>query len=1160
MSAYVGRLFTTLSSAFTDFNSATLSGAIDILVIEDDHGRRQSTPFHVRFGKLQLLKTRGIPVDIELNGTNTNLRMLLGAAGEAYFFNPNLHSSHLSPRFDLPAKAATQQLPNPSQIFATSSTPPTPPSVPSDFEPSCAAVTVLPSQVVPSDLVPSDHRFDYCSDSDVELTRAERDGTAHVAEATHSPPACMSQLADRKWSTAVTVSFSQFQLERSLAHPSSSPSAAAETPLPDEFSEALFDLPATPPSKRASPASRNTVPTSQPSLKDNVPLQPPSSSSTPARALPQAYIVPSSPLCSAPSSRTDAPVQSVAQLVSPSHNPVCNSAASVTSTTSATRDAQSVAQSIVSCQPQSTDVVVQNGLNEPARLAASDHQTSHQSLTQPLRSQQQRDEKLDDTLSAVHSEHTASSTSDSQSAQDEPTSTFQPLAHDEALPMPTMTPRTDQESPQVSLAEATAALVDTATQTPPLLTQSEQHVHFLADGERHNTPTDRKLNGKIKAQPERNQSHPTQGESHTHSELAARTNLKSVASKLANTTEAPQHVDTTSTDSKRDASAIDSATQSHSLQNFSDNDQRLEQSDGLVPMSLCGNLLTEHMTLDQSLNLFDEHRIPYEHFISSPEILYDPSLMFRIANRVVNFKIAAPYVFSAAAFRKQPDVDALTKRVVGEGDGNGNGNEEPPKAPPTTPARRFRWFSWSNTVADNSNAEEAKESAGGEEVASEDRGVNMVANFKLDSPAPARGKEQLGTQQEISEAVQTVAKEKDTHVSNQIEEKGLSEDADEQNDAHGEKLDAEERDIEERGIVGSGAEGRCAEESSAKEPNAKEPNAKEPNANEPDAKDPNAEEPTAGEPTAGEPTAGEPTAEEPTAEEPTAEEPITEEPSAEVPGMISFSDIDPNSLSLTPTPEQLMQLKLKPGPNTIRFVVRSSSVELNCRIFLWSCHTKIVISDVDGTITRSDVLGHLLPAVGRDWSQVGVAGLYSQIEKNGYKILYLTARPIGQASQTRAFLHSVTQGSAKLPNGPVLMSPNRLVESFAREVIRRRPHEFKIAALREVRSLFSPDYNPFHAGFGNRETDVISYRAVGLIPQRIFVVNTRGELAVMKARYESTSSYSSLQDLVENVFPDISGRTGSEMIRAITDTATFNDWKWWKGSLPEIDLDALLGE
>ena len=53
---------------------------------------------------------------------------------------------------------------------------------------------------------------------------------------------------------------------------------------------------------------------------------------------------------------------------------------------------------------------------------------------------------------------------------------------------------------------------------------------------------------------------------------------------------------------------------------------------------------------------------------------------------------------------------------------------------------------------------------------------------------------------------------------------------------------------------------------------------------------------------------------------------------------------------------------------------------------------KVVISDIDGTITKSDVLGHILPVIGRDWAQSGVAQLFSKIRANGYHIMYLSAR------------------------------------------------------------------------------------------------------------------------------------------------------------------------
>jgi phosphatidate phosphatase LPIN len=70
--------------------------------------------------------------------------------------------------------------------------------------------------------------------------------------------------------------------------------------------------------------------------------------------------------------------------------------------------------------------------------------------------------------------------------------------------------------------------------------------------------------------------------------------------------------------------------------------------------------------------------------------------------------------------------------------------------------------------------------------------------------------------------------------------------------------------------------------------------------------------------------------------------------------------------ALRPTSDQLKTLNLKPGVNTIKFSVSSSFV--SARLFLWNWDDKIVISDIDGTITKSDVLGHLFNVIGKDWT------------------------------------------------------------------------------------------------------------------------------------------------------------------------------------------------
>jgi phosphatidate phosphatase LPIN len=67
---------------------------------------------------------------------------------------------------------------------------------------------------------------------------------------------------------------------------------------------------------------------------------------------------------------------------------------------------------------------------------------------------------------------------------------------------------------------------------------------------------------------------------------------------------------------------------------------------------------------------------------------------------------------------------------------------------------------------------------------------------------------------------------------------------------------------------------------------------------------------------------------------------------------------------------------------------------LKGNIFFWKYDSKIVISDIDGTITKSDVLGQLMPMVGEAWIHDHVSELLTKIAKNGYKILYLSARAI----------------------------------------------------------------------------------------------------------------------------------------------------------------------
>lgn len=261
--------------------------------------------------------------------------------------------------------------------------------------------------------------------------------------------------------------------------------------------------------------------------------------------------------------------------------------------------------------------------------------------------------------------------------------------------------------------------------------------------------------------------------------------------------------------------------------------------------------------------------------------------------------------------------------------------------------------------------------------------------------------------------------------------------------------------------------------------------------------------------------------------------------------------------SLRLTSKQIEHLNLHEGANKVVFSV-TTQYQGTCRceaaIYLWNWDDHVIISDIDGTITKSDALGHILPQFGKDWTHKGIAKLYHRIHENGYKFLYCSARAIGMAAITKDYLQWVNDKGTVLPKGPVLLAPSSLFSALHREVIEKKPEVFKVACLGDIRDLFNPHRQPFYAAFGNRTNDAYAYKQVGVPETRIFTVNPKGELIQEKTK-GNKSSYSHLSELVEHFFPLLSaeGRTSS-----VLDCPDYSSFSYWKEPLPELDLDALL--
>lgn len=75
------------------------------------------------------------------------------------------------------------------------------------------------------------------------------------------------------------------------------------------------------------------------------------------------------------------------------------------------------------------------------------------------------------------------------------------------------------------------------------------------------------------------------------------------------------------------------------------------------------------------------------------------------------------------------------------------------------------------------------------------------------------------------------------------------------------------------------------------------------------------------------------------------------------------------------------------------------------------------------------------------------------------------------------------------------------------------------STFQDIKALFPPDYNPFYAGFGNRDTDELSYRKIGIPKGKIFIINpkvwTLSFALLLKNFMYSLSSFTLLSNMLK---------------------------------------------
>jgi phosphatidate phosphatase PAH1 len=209
-------------------------------------------------------------------------------------------------------------------------------------------------------------------------------------------------------------------------------------------------------------------------------------------------------------------------------------------------------------------------------------------------------------------------------------------------------------------------------------------------------------------------------------------------------------------------------------------------------------------------------------------------------------------------------------------------------------------------------------------------------------------------------------------------------------------------------------------------------------------------------------------------------------------------------------------LGLVDGVNIVHYILRSNTEQfLAGKIYLWDYRSKIVVTDIDGTLTKSDAVGIAMGYIGQDWTRGGVVYFYNILKSRGYKILYLSSRSIKQLEVTRNYLNKVNQSSQSLPDGPLLLNPNNLWLSLINEVS-KKSHIFKLETLKNVLNLFPPGGFPFYVGIGNRTGDAMAYSNLGIPRDLIFIINKKNK---EKGDFVSIKNFKDPKLKIDIIFP-----------------------------------------
>ena len=220
------------------------------------------------------------------------------------------------------------------------------------------------------------------------------------------------------------------------------------------------------------------------------------------------------------------------------------------------------------------------------------------------------------------------------------------------------------------------------------------------------------------------------------------------------------------------------------------------------------------------------------------------------------------------------------------------------------------------------------------------------------------------------------------------------------------------------------------------------------------------------------------------------------------------------------THSHLENMKLKNGLNKARLIIEDLDVSIPFSIYLFNQDSKLILTDIDGTITKSDVRGFIGGYLELDVHHDGVIEFLDKVRKNGYNIIYLTARPIAFDLETRQYLFRTLKHSDavyRMPEQPLFLTPAVLTQVAMDNAAEHT--EAKTATLRSLMELFKLRHNVVLGAYGNKNSDTEAYLNIGISRDRIFIINKQSKMTNVGTGQDT--SYKQHANSIDKMYPAV---------------------------------------